>query len=326
VTVIVDCAAYRDGMRVAADPLSLDEIPSNLSAGDGFVWLGLRMPDASEMRRAADALGLTDLDCDAAVAPHDRPVLTRAGNATWLVLRTSEYNDKLEQVMLGELSVIFTDRFVLTVRYGQASPLDGVRRELEAEPDELRQGTAFVVAAIVRRVVDDYRPTLDGFERDVLEAEHQVFADTRRKPVERLYRLKRQVLDLLVVIDALYDPLARITRAERLMKTPDVRGELQLATDELGRIVTRTRTLSDLITTAIDANLAQVSLQQNEDMRRISAWVAIAAIPTMIAGIYGMNFKEFPELEWDLGYPAVLLVMFSACGLLYRAFRRSGWL
>jgi magnesium transporter len=144
--------------------------------------------------------------------------------------------------------------------------------------------------------------------------------------VQRLYQLKRQVLDLLVVVDALYDPLARMTRSDRLMKDPEVQGDLQLAIDELGRIVARTRTLSDLITTAIDANLTQVSLQQNEDMRKISAWVAIAAIPTLIAGIYGMNFEEFPELKWDFGYPAVLLVMFSACALLYRAFRRSGWL
>ena len=110
------------------------------------------------------------------------------------------------------------------------------------------------------------------------------------------------------------------------MKPPEIQAELQLGIDELGRVVNRTRTLSDLITTAIDANLTQVSLQQNEDMRKISAWVAIAAIPTMIAGIYGMNFKEFPELELDFGYPTILLVMLGACGLLYRAFRRSGWL
>jgi magnesium transporter len=228
--------------------------------------------------------------------------------------------------MLGELSVLFTARFVVTVRYGQASPLDGVRHELEADPEQLRLGVAAVLAAIVRRVVDDYRPALDGFERDVLEVERDVFAETRRRPVERLYHLKRQVLELLVVIDALYDPLARVARTSPLVQIPDVQNELQLAIDQLARVVTRTRTLSDLITTAIDANLTQVSLQQNEDMRRISAWVAIAAVPTAIAGIYGMNFKELPELEWDYGYPAVLLLMAVVCGLLYRAFRRSGWL
>jgi magnesium transporter len=293
---------------------------------DAFIWLGLRMPDASEMTRAADALGLDELDCEAAVAPHDRPVLTDVSEATWLVLRTAEYNDKLEGVMLGELSVLFGTQFVVTVRYGQASPLDGVRRELEADPEQLRLGVPTVVAAIVKRVVDDYRPALDGFEHDVLEVEKEVFAKTRRRPVKRLYHLKRQVLELLMVIDALYDPLARIARANRLLQLPDTQNELQLAIDQLGRVDTRTRTLSDLITTAVDANMTQVSLQQNEDMRRISAWVAIAAVPTAIAGIYGMNFDEMPELQWDLGYPAVLLLMAVICGLLYRAFRRSGWL
>ena len=324
--MIVDCAAYVKGKRVTTETLSLAEVPRWLENPEAFVWLGLRMPDALEMTRAAETLGLRDLDCDAAVSPHDRPVLTDAGDATWLVLRTAEYNDKLESVLVGELSVLFTARFVVTVRYGQASPLDGVRHDLETDPEQLRLGVAAVLAAIVRRVVDDYRPALDGFERDVLEVEREVFAETRRRPVERLYHLKRQVLELLVVIDALYDPLARVARTSPLMQIPDVQNELQLAIDQLGRVVTRTRTLSDLITTAIDANLTQVSLQQNEDMRRISAWVAIAAVPTAIAGIYGMNFEELPELKWDYGYPAVLLLMATICGLLYRAFRRSGWL
>jgi magnesium transporter len=323
--MIVDCAAYANGERVTGK-LSLHEVPEWLAKPEVFIWLGLRMPDAAEMTVAAQAFGLHDLDCNAAVAPHDRPVVASAGDAMWLVLRTAEYNDKLETVMLGELSVLYTARFVITVRYGHASPLDGVRRQLEADPDELRLGVGAVLAAIVMRVVDDYVPALDGFERDVLEVEHEVFADTRRRPVQRLYHLKRQILDLLVVTDGLHDPLARIASGDPLAAAPAVRNELALAIDRLGRVVTRTRTLSDLITTAIDANLTQVSLQQNEDMRKISAWVAIAAVPTAIAGIYGMNFDTIPELRWSLGYPAVLLLMATICGLLYRAFRKSGWL
>jgi magnesium transporter len=144
--------------------------------------------------------------------------------------------------------------------------------------------------------------------------------------VERLYHLKRQILDLLVVTDGLYDPLARIASVDPLVAAPPVYNQLALAIDRLGRVVARTRMLSDLITAAIDANLTQVSLQQNEDMRKISAWVAIAAVPTLIAGIYGMNFEELPELRWSLGYPAVLLLMATICTLRYRHFRRSGWL
>ena len=325
--MIVDCAAYVDGERVT-DVLALDDVPRWLAEPGAFVWLGLRMPDRDEVSKVAAVCGMDDLDVDDAIAPHDRPVLTSAGDATWLVLRTGEYHDKLEKVILGELSVMFTTRFIVTVRYGHASPLDGVRRELEhdLEHEMLRHGVAGVVAAIIRRIVDDYRPMLDGFEKDVLESEQQVFADTRSRPVRRLYELKRQILELLMVVDALHEPLERITRVNPHLREPEVQEELLLANDQLSRIVRRIGTLSDLVTTAIDTNLTQVSLQQNEDMRRISAWVAIAAVPTAIAGIYGMNFKEFPELEWDFGYPAVLLFMAVVCGLLYRAFRRSGWL
>jgi magnesium transporter len=325
--VIVDCAAYIDGERVTAQ-LGLDEVAQWIARPDAFVWLGLRMPDRDEVSKVAAVCGMDDLDVDDAIAPHDRPVLTNAGDATWLVLRTGEYHDKLEKVLLGELSVLFTTHFIVTVRYGHASPLDGVRRELETDPERelLRHGVAGVVAAIVRRIVDDYRPMLDGFEKDVLEAEQQVFGDARNRPVRRLYELKRQILELLVVVDALHDPLERLTRNNVQLRDPEIHDELLLATDQLARIVRRIGTLSDLVTTAIDTNLTQVSLQQNEDMRRISAWVAIAAVPTAIAGIYGMNFKELPELEWDFGYPAVLLAMAAICVLLYRAFRRSGWL
>jgi magnesium transporter len=323
--VIVDCAAYVGGIR-REGVLGLDDVSRWLGRPDTFVWVGLRMPDRDEMERVCGFCGLKAIDVDEAIAPHERPVVTTAEGVTWLVLRTARYNDEREEVDLGELSVMFTGDLVVTVRYGQASPLDGVRRELQDDPETLALGVAAVVAAIIERVVDDYRPTLDGFENDVLEVEREVFAESRRRPVSRLYHLKRQVLELYMVIDAMHDPLTRVARTNRLLHDPEVVSLLQVAADELGRIVTRIHTLSDLITTAIDANMTQVSLQQNEDMRRISAWVAIAAIPTMIAGIYGMNFEQMPALRSPWGYPAVLAVMAVACGLLYRAFRRTGWL
>ena len=323
--MIIDCAAYCNGVRVS-EPLTLDDVPAWLDRTDTFVWLGLRMPDREEMSAVRATFGLDDLDVDAAVAPHRRPVLDRLDRATWLVLRTAAYSDKLEQLLLGELCVLFAERFVITVRYGQASPLDGVRRELEADPDFLAFGVPAVLARIVERVVDDYAPALDGFERDVIEVESDVFSESRWRPTQRLYRLKREILELLIVTDALHDPLERALRSHPLLRAEEVHDEIALPVAQLGRIVTRTPILSDLIATAVDANMTQVSLQQNEDMRKISAWVAIAAVPTMIAGIYGMNFEHMPELDTPIGYPAVLLLMGAACALLYRAFRRSGWL
>jgi magnesium transporter len=258
------------------------------------------------------------------MAPHERPVLARQPHLRWLVLRTAIYSDALERVSLGELSVLLGDRFVITIRHGQASPLQGLRHELEADPDRLQLGPAAVFAEIVNQVVDDYRPALDGFERDAVEVETQVFEQLRDRPVKRLYLLKRQVRELGIAIEALHEPLARLIRENGPCRS--VRDELQQALDQLDRTVQRTHSLSDLLTSALDANMAQVSMQQNEDMRKISAWVAIAAVPTMVAGLYGMNFEHMPELGWRLGYPLVLGIIITACVLLHRQFRRAGWL
>ena len=230
----------------------------------------------------------------------------------------------------GPIGLSFTDFLVkdhlasnrVSIRYGQASPLTGVRAQLEAQPQRLRRGSSTVLSAVIGQVIDDYGPALDGLESDVLEAENDVFDGGSQPPIRRLYLLKRQILQLLVVGDAVQDPLARVMRnldeAER--------GELQLALDQLARVGNRTRTLSDLVTTAINANLTLVSIQQNEDMRRISAWVAMAAVPTLLAGLYGMNFDQMPELHWRFGYVFALVLMASAVLALYRLFRRSGWL
>ncbi|MCC6438965.1 MAG: magnesium and cobalt transport protein CorA [Acidimicrobiales bacterium] len=317
--MIVDCAAYVAGHR-AASP-SGSELRRWADDPDALVWLGLRMPSEHELGWVCAALDL-DLDADEARAPHDRPVLTRLEHAWWLVLRTARYEDSSERLRLGELSVLFGAHFVVTIRYGHATPLDGLRRELEADQERLADGAHAVLTAIIEQVVEDYDRALDGFEGDVLEAEQDVFDVGRRPPVRRLYFLKRQRLQLLVVTEGLQEPLRRIAR--RL--EPAAADDMASCLDRLDRVGRRTRTLSDLVTTAIDVNFTQVSLQQNEDMRRISAWVAIAAVPTMMAGIYGMNFDHMPELHWSYGYPLALIAMATICFALHRVFRRSGWL
>ena len=328
--MIVDCAAYRDGRRCGGR-LSVEEARAFIGQPRTFVWIGLRMPTQEELEGvqacfAADGASPEDLDLEAAASPHQRPVLAIDPGLTSLWLRTAHYNDLLERVSLGELSVIAGRSVVVTLRHGQASPLDGVRHALEADPDFLRHGTQAILAAVVEQVVEDYGPALDGFERDALEVESEVFDGGGHSPVKRLYLLKRQLRELLVVVDALQSPLHRLALPRGGVQADDLRAQLQEAADQLARVVQRARSLDDLLTAALNANLTLVSLQQNEDMRRISAWVAIAAVPTMIAGIYGMNFDSMPELRWGLGYPAVLLLMATVSMLMYRAFRRSGWL
>jgi magnesium transporter len=323
--VIVDCAAYEHGKRVTGR-LLVSEIAEWIDKPDTFVWLGLRIPTVEELAEGFQQCGVEDLEVDEVLAPHERPVFALDGEQTTLVLRTAHYNTALAEVKLGELSVIVGSSYVISVRHGQASPLSTTRKELEREPEVLAMGPAAVLAAIVTTVVEDYRPVLDAFERATVEVEKDVFAEGRRRPVKRLYELKRQVRELSVAIEALDEPLDRLIRRRRVYWPSDVIGDLEEAADLLDRGVSRATSLSDLLNSALDASLAQISVQQNEDMRKISAWVAIAAVPTMIAGIYGMNFENLPELSWDLGYPGVLLLMAAICGFMYRRFRKSGWL
>jgi magnesium transporter len=324
--VIVDCAAYESGGRVS-DRLSLDEVPAWLNKPGVFVWLGLRMPDHDEMERVCEVFQAGECDVDDILVPHHRPVLTKNPEFTRLVLRTATYDDKQEHVALGELTIMVCERWIITVRYGQASPMTGLRRELEEERTQLAQGPLAVFAAIVTQVIQDYGPALDGFEQDAVEVERDVFdEDVVQTPIRRLYQLKREIRELLVAMEAVNEPLRRLARSRRRPLHPEIAEDVDEALDQLNRAVRRAESLSDLLTSALAASLSELSLRQNEDMRRITAWVAIAAIPTVVGAIYGMNFEHMPELSWRYGYPLIMLLTGVACLVLHRVFRRSGWL
>jgi magnesium transporter len=337
--VIIDCAAYVDGKRfdVDPDPASLcrweqDVAPLHQSGGAGvrpghaFVWLGLRVPDQNELEQACAALQLDEVSPSEILTPHERPVLTVDGPTVQIVLRTARYDDRTESVALGEMTLLAAPKSIVSIRHGQASQLAPVRAALELDLDRLRLGPMAVLTAVIGRVVGDYGPALDGFEHDVVEAELDVFTDIHRQPVERLYRLKREVRRTLVAFDALQDPLNRLIRALNKRIPDELIDDLNEAADQLDRAVTRATSLSGLLDAALTASLTQITVQQNNDMRKISAWVAMAAVPTMIAGIYGMNFDSMPELDTRFGYPLVLTVMAATVVSLYRFFKRSGWL
>ena len=319
----IDCAAYVEGQRREFDPatMTLDDV-----VGDGFVWLGLRMPDEAELQQGMDSLGIAGVSASDVLTPHARPVLTVEGPVVQLVLRTAAYEDRNETIALGEMTLLVGPRSVLTIRHGQASELSSARAALEADPERLRLGPAAVVAAVVNVVIDGYGPALDGFENDVIEVERDVFSDSNRQPVQRLYKLKREVRRMIVAIDSLDDPLARLIRVRGSHMPAPILHDLNEASDQLDRAVTRAHSLSGLLDAALTASLTQISVRQNDDMRKISAWVAMAAIPTVVAAIYGMNFENMPELEWAGGYPLVLSLTAIAVALLYRQFKKSGWL
>jgi magnesium transporter len=324
--VIIDCAMYEGGKRLDRPPglagvADLDEHP------DAFVWIGLRMPSVAELEAVFAQLGLgADIGVEEVLTPHRRPVLTIEGRTLQLVLRTAQYVDRDETISLGEMTLLVRDRAFVSVRHGPASPLAHLRETLEADGEQLSKGPLGVLTAIVNQVVADYSPALDGFENDVIEVEREVFSEGGPQPVRRLYRLKREVRVFQSPVDALDEPFARLVYYVRRHGDADLSQDIDEVSDQLDRTVARTRSLSNLIDAALTATLAQVGIQQNEDMRKISAWVAMAAVPTLLAGIYGMNFTHMPELDWSFGYPLAVAVMVIVVVSLWRAFKRRHWL
>jgi magnesium transporter len=323
--VIVDYAIYEHGAR-KAEQLPLEQAVTACRAPDTFVWIGLYEPTEQEFEAIRREFDLHELAVEDAIHAHQRPKLELYGEMVFVVLKTARYVDPQEVVALGEILVFLGEDYVITVRHGEASSLTGVRERLEADPKLLRHGPGAVLHAIVDHVVDDYGPAVDSMGEDVDEVEGEVFSAGRTNPTERIYKLKREVLELSRATAPLQEPVNRLARGDYSVITDPVRTYFRDVDDHLRRVREQLEGYRDLLTSVLEANLAQVTVQQNQDMRTISAIVAILAVPTMIAGIYGMNFKHMPELNWNLGYPLVLTLMATICFALYRYFKRIGWL
>jgi magnesium transporter len=323
--VIVDWAVYEEGKRRAEKP-ELEET-YDLTRKDGsFAWIGLYAPSEEEFDAVKREFQLHELAVEDAIKAHQRPKLEVYDDTLFLVLKTARYLDEPEEVEFGEILVFVGEAFVVTVRHGEASELRGVRQEVEQRPDLLRCGPGAVLHAIVDRVVDDYQPVLAGLEDDVEEVEQEVFSPDRRNPAQRVYKLSREVIEFHRATGPLVGPLRQLAEGRHEIVHPDIREYFRDVYDHLLRANETVGSLRELLNGILQANLSQVSVRQNEDMRRISAWVAIIAVPTMVAGIYGMNFEYMPELKWTFGYPLAVAVMLVACVGLYRYFKRVGWL
>jgi magnesium transporter len=324
--VIVDCALYDAGERVG-DRLELaDALRAARKSDTAFVWIGLRDPEPEEFQEVTDEFGLHPLAVEDAVRGHQRPKFEIYGDTMFAVLKPARYVDSREIVELSQVIVFLGEGFVITVRHGESSVLRDVRRDITSAPDELRCGPIGVLHAIVDHVVDDYADVVSGLDIDVEEVEQQVFSSGRENRAERIYKLKREVLEFRQAVVPLVEPLEILT-AGKWPHTRDVPMEyFRDIHDHLLRARDRIESLNALLSDVLNANLAQVGVRQNEDMRKISAWVAIAAVPTMIAGVYGMNFDHMPELRWFYGYGFALALMAVACVSLFVMFRRRGWL
>jgi len=321
--MIVDCAAYERGRR-RQGKLAVEEAAEAASAEGAFVWVGVVEPDEGEMKGVAAEFGLHELAVEDAVRAHQRPKVEEYGETVHVVVKTARYVDPEEVIELGEVSVFVAPDFVITVRHGEAD-LAPVRERLEQRPDLLEKGPGAVLYAILDHVVDRYIEAAQGFDDDVREVELQVFGEGQN-PTERIYKLEREVLEFQAATAPLGEALEELCANNYAVVPATLHEYFRDVEDHLARVSTRIENFRQLLDSALEANLTQVSMRQNEDMRKISAWVAIAVVPTMIAGIYGMNFKHMPELGWTLGYPAVLTLIAVICLFLYWRFKRAGWL
>jgi len=324
--VIVDCAVYEAGRRREGATSLTDA--SQLCRRDGsFAWLGLHEPSEEEFEAVRAEFGLHPLAVEDAVKAHQRPKLEVYGDTLFFVLKPVGYIDPEEVIETGEILVFVNPAFVITVRHGRPSPLQAVRTRLDSDPTLIAHGPGSVLYAILDHVVDGYEPVVEGVGADIQQIEEQVFsADRRTNPAERIYRLESEVLDFDRAVTPLASAVDRLVRGNFALFDDELRRYLHDVHDHLLRIVPQIQGFRELLSTALHANLAQISVRQNEDMRKISAWVAILAVPTAVAGIYGMNFEHMPELRSELGYPAVLAFIAIACVVLYRRFKQAGWL
>jgi len=331
--VIVDCAIYTQGHRTEGPEDFSDALEEARGAG-GFVWIGLHEPSEKEFELVTEEFGLHPLAVEDALKAHQRPKLEVYEDSLFLVLKPVVYEPSSDQVSTGEVMVFLGDSFVVTVRHGEGSPLGAVRKRLENEPELLGKGPTAVLYAISDAVVDHYLDVATELQTDLEELEAEVFSPDgggSRHTASRIYSFKRQVLEFRRATGPLTMPLTRLAGPGPSGGTvPFVndraRPFFRDVSDHLARVNESVEGLDRLVTDILSAHLAQMSVRQNDDMRKISAWAAMAAVPTMIAGIYGMNFDHMPELHWLWSYPAAIGAMAVLEVLLYRLFKSRGWL
>ncbi|WP_407666796.1 magnesium and cobalt transport protein CorA [Nakamurella alba] len=327
---MVNCAAYVDGVRqeLCSDPVSaLNRIREK---NRGFVWVGFHEPTAAQMSAVAETFGLHPLAVEDAVQAYQRPKLERYGQYLFLVLKTVKFVDHASTgngqiVTTGEIMMFLGADFIVTVRHGEHSGLAGLRQKLEADPQHLALGPAAVMHAIADRVVDEYLAVIADIEEDVDEMEVAVFSSDD-VDTEDIYLLKREVLSMRRAVTPLAVPLKTLSGSPSPLVPGEVRDYVRDVEDHLSLVTERISTFDEMLTTLVSAALAEVTTRQNEDMRKISAWAAIALVPTAIAGIYGMNFDYIPGMHSPIGFAVSIVVMAAVCVLLFMLLRRRGWL
>ena len=322
--MIVDNAIYVDGHRTA-EPGTLQETYEAVRERHGVAWIGLYKPTEEEFSSVANEFDLHGLAVEDATEAHQRPKLERYGGTLFVVLKPARYLDEEERVEFGEVHAFVGEDFVVTVRHGEAPDLSEVRERLEADPGLLRRGPEAILHAIMDRIVDDYRPVVDGLENDIEEIETEVFGGNASVS-RRIYELSREVIEFQRATEPLGGVLGDLMRDEAIDVDPEVRRHLRDVRDHVLQVTERLAGFRELLQSILSVNLTLASLAQNEEVKKISAWAAILFAPTLVGTIYGMNFHYMPELNWFLGYPFALVLMAFISLALYLIFKHRGWL
>ena len=324
---VIASVAYSNGRKVA--DVLLDEISETIKQPGTFVWIGLYEPDQPLLRKVQEEFGLHDLAIEDALSAHQRPKIERYENSLFVVLRTAQLAAPSTtcSVEYGETHIFIGRNYVVTVRHGYATTFASVRGRCESTPKLLKQGPAFVLYTVMDFIVDQYFPVVDALEDELQKLEGRVFSQPfSRETTAHIYTLRRDLLALKRVVSPVIEMSGRLSRFEDELIPPATRPYFRDVYDHSLRINELIDSERDLLGTALEAHLALISVSQNEDTRRLAAWAALIAVPTMIAGIYGMNFDVMPELRWAFGYPLVLGVTIAICFTLYTKFKKSHWL
>ncbi|MBK9943214.1 MAG: magnesium/cobalt transporter CorA [Kouleothrix sp.] len=324
-SAIVNCVAYAHGRRF--EHVAIDEIGEVLKQPDRFIWIGLHEPDEELLRRVQAEFDLHELAIEDAHHAHQRPKIEIYADSLFIVLRTAQMRSGQRQIDFGETHIFVGERYLVSVRHGSSLSYVDVRARCEATPQLLQKGPGFALYALMDSIVDQYFPVIDTLEQELLALEDQIFGDSvSRDTTAQIYSLKRELLHLKQAISPLIDMCTRLMRFDLAIIPEDTRNYFRDVYDHVIRINEMVDTLRELLTAALEANFSLISINQNDVMKRFAGWAAIIAVPTMIAGIYGMNFANMPELILPFGYPLVLLVIVVSCVSLYAYFKHASWL
>jgi magnesium transporter len=321
--MLINCVTYQEGRKLS--DISIEAISDYVERKDCFVWVALRDASDDELQEMQVEFGLHELAVEDARHGHQRPKIEEYGDSLFAVLHTVELTDN--EVMVGELNIFVGDNYVLSVRNRCAQNFLGVRQRCEREPQLLKHGSAFVFYALMDAVVDRYFPVVEALETELELIEEQIFSKgSERANIQRLYQLKRKIMVVKHAVAPLMEATSKLFGGRVPAICVDTQEYFRDVYDHLYRINTTIDTIRDTISTAIQVNLSMVAIDESEVNKRLAAWAAIFGVATAFAGIWGMNFKAMPELNWEYGYPMAISLMVSVCGYLYYRFRKTGWL